>query len=116
MGIKMKLVTFSLEHANNYFATIDGGRFFVGKRVSYHENKGLMNTQGTDLQKYIYTDFLVSVQTPPPLERVYRHDSMCYHQTPPDSAGGSERLPSLHWNQVDSVREFRMHGDHLQIN
>jgi len=34
----------------------------------------------------------VSVQTPPPLERVYRHDSMCYHQTPPDSAGGSERL------------------------
>jgi hypothetical protein len=52
-----------------------------------------LQTTLTPAQEAVVIALRVSVQTPPPLERVYRHDSMCYHQTPPDSAGGSERLP-----------------------
>lgn len=48
----MKLVRFSLEPGNKYYATIDGSRFFVGQRVSYEGNKGLMNVSGTAAQKY----------------------------------------------------------------
>ena len=47
----MKLVKFSLEPGNKYFATIDGTRFFVGQRVPYEGNKGLMNLTGTAAQK-----------------------------------------------------------------
>ncbi len=48
----MKLVSFSLESGNKYFAKIDGTRFFVGSRVSFDGGKGLMNGTGTPAQKY----------------------------------------------------------------
>lgn len=48
----MKIVSFTLEQGNKYFGKIDGDRFFIGKRVSYDGNKGLMNNTGTDHQKY----------------------------------------------------------------
>jgi hypothetical protein len=48
----MKLVSFSLEQGNKYFGKIDGTRFFIGSRVPYEGNKGLMNISGTSAQKY----------------------------------------------------------------
>lgn len=48
----MKLVSFTLEQGNKYFAKIDGNRFFVGSRVSFDRSKGLMNVSGTAAQKY----------------------------------------------------------------
>jgi hypothetical protein len=49
----MKIVSFSLEQGNKYFGTVDGGpKFFIGARVSYEGNKGLMNVIGTAAQKY----------------------------------------------------------------
>jgi hypothetical protein len=48
----MKIVSFSLEQGNKYFGKIDGDRFFIGSRVSYEGDKGLMNVSGTASQKY----------------------------------------------------------------
>lgn len=48
----MKIVGFSLEQGNKYFGKIDGERFFIGSRIGYQGNKGLMNTTGTAAQKY----------------------------------------------------------------
>jgi len=48
----MKLVSFSLEQGNKYFGKIDGQRFFIGSRVSYEGNKGLMNITGSAAQRY----------------------------------------------------------------
>ena len=48
----MKIVSFSLEKGNQYFGEIDGTRFFIGKRVSYGDNKGLMNITGDPGQQY----------------------------------------------------------------
>jgi len=48
----MKIVSFSLEQGNRYFGKIDGTRFFIGQRVSYEGNKGLMNVSGTKEQRY----------------------------------------------------------------
>lgn len=48
----MKIVSFSLENGNQYFGKIDGQRFYIGSRVSYEGNKGLMNLKGTAVQKY----------------------------------------------------------------
>ncbi len=48
----MKVVSFSLEQGNKYFGRIDGDRFFIGSRVGFQGNKGLMNTTGTAAQKY----------------------------------------------------------------
>ncbi len=53
----MKLVSFSLEQGNKYFGKIDGARFFIGSRVSFEGNKGLMNVSGTSAQKYDRTEF-----------------------------------------------------------
>ena len=53
----MKIVKFSLEQGNKYFGEIDGDRFFIGKRVPYLGNKGLMNITGTPEQKYNRADF-----------------------------------------------------------
>lgn len=53
----MKTVTFSLEAGNKYFGKIDGNRFFIGQRVSFEGNKGLMNTIGTLAQKYDRAEF-----------------------------------------------------------
>jgi hypothetical protein len=54
----MKIVSFSLEQGNKYFGTVDGGpKFFIGSRVSYQDNKGLMNIIGTAAQKYARADF-----------------------------------------------------------
>jgi hypothetical protein len=51
-ALQMKIVSFSLEQGNKYFAKIDDKRFFVGSRVSFEGNKGLMNVSGTSAQKY----------------------------------------------------------------
>src|SRR5262245_14577302 len=48
----MKIVDFSLEQGNKYFATIEGVRFFVGNRVAFDGGKGLMNVIGNAAQKY----------------------------------------------------------------
>lgn len=48
----MKIVSFSLEAGNNYFAKIDGQRFFVGQRITYEGLKGLVNLRGTATQRY----------------------------------------------------------------
>lgn len=48
----MKIVSFSLENGNQYYGKIDGQRFYIGSRVSYESNKGLMNLKGTLVQKY----------------------------------------------------------------
>ncbi len=54
----MKIVSFSLEQGNKYFGKVDGGpKFFIGSRVSYEGNKGLMNVAGTAVQKYDRTAF-----------------------------------------------------------
>ena len=54
----MKVVTFSLEPDNKYFGKVDGGpRFFIGSRVPYLGNKGLMNTIGNQVQQYDRTAF-----------------------------------------------------------
>lgn len=53
----MKLVSFSLEQGNRYFAEIDGARFLVGKRVSFEGGKGLMNVTGTSTQRYERADY-----------------------------------------------------------
>ena len=49
----MKVVSFSLKQGNKYFGKVDGGpEFFIGSRVSYEGNKGLMNVVGSSDQKY----------------------------------------------------------------
>jgi hypothetical protein len=48
----MKIVSFSLEQGNKYFAKIDGTKFFVGSRVPFDGGKGLANIAGTAAQKY----------------------------------------------------------------
>lgn len=48
----MKVVGFSLEQGNKYYGKIDGDRFFIGSRVSYEGNKGLMNVNGGSVHKY----------------------------------------------------------------
>ncbi len=48
----MKVVGFSLEEGDRYYGKIDGHRFFIGSRVSYDGNKGLMNLKGSANQKY----------------------------------------------------------------
>ena len=48
----MKIVSFSLEQGDKYFGEIDGTRFFIGNRVTYKGNKGLMNISGVASQKY----------------------------------------------------------------
>jgi hypothetical protein len=48
----MKVVSFSLEGGNKYFGNIEGHRFYIGSRVSYEGNKGLMNVAGSADQKY----------------------------------------------------------------
>lgn len=48
----MKVVSFSLEDGNKYYGKIDDSRFYIGSRVSYERNKGLMNVSGTPQQKY----------------------------------------------------------------
>lgn len=48
----MKVVSLSLEGGDRYFARIDGQRFFVGKRVSYEGNKGLMNVTADGAPRY----------------------------------------------------------------
>ena len=53
----MKIVSFSLEQGNKYFGEINGDRFFIGKRVPYLGNKGLMNITGTPEQKYDRAEF-----------------------------------------------------------
>ena len=53
----MKLVSFTLEQGNKYFAKIDGARFFVGSRVSYEGGKGLQNIIGSAQQKYNRAEF-----------------------------------------------------------
>ncbi len=53
----MKIVKFSLEQGNKYFGEIDDDKFFIGKRVSFDGNKGLMNTVGQPEQKYKRDDF-----------------------------------------------------------
>jgi hypothetical protein len=53
----MKVVSFSLEQGNKYFGKIDGTRFFIGSRVPFQGNKGLMNVTGTPAQKYNRADF-----------------------------------------------------------
>jgi hypothetical protein len=53
----MKIVSFSLEQGNKYFAEIDDDRFFVGNRVSFDGGKGLMNVSGTLAQRYDRTAF-----------------------------------------------------------
>lgn len=53
----MKVVSFSLEQGNKYFGRIDGMRFFIGSRVSYLGNKGLMNVSGGAAQKYDRAEF-----------------------------------------------------------
>lgn len=53
----MKLVSFSLEQGNKYFGKIDGARFFIGSRVSFEGNKGLMNVSGTSAQRYDRAEF-----------------------------------------------------------
>jgi hypothetical protein len=50
--MSVKTVGFSLEQGNKYFGKIDGARFFIGSRVSFEGNKGLMNVAGTAAQKY----------------------------------------------------------------
>jgi hypothetical protein len=53
----MKVVSFTLEQGNKYFGKIDGQRFFIGKRVSFQGNKGLMNIEGKSDQKYRRAEF-----------------------------------------------------------
>lgn len=53
----MKIVSFSLEEGTKYFGRIEGTRFFIGSRVSYHGGKGLMNIRGSARQKYDRADF-----------------------------------------------------------
>lgn len=54
----MKVVSFSLEQGNKYFGRVDGGpKFFIGSRVPYEGNKGLMNISGTTAQKYDHLQF-----------------------------------------------------------
>lgn len=48
----MKIVSFSLEEGNKYYGKIDDQRFYIGSRVSYKGDKGLMNIKGTANQKY----------------------------------------------------------------
>ena len=49
----MKVVSFSLENGNKYFGRVDEGpKFFIGSRVAFDGNKGLMNVSGTAAQKY----------------------------------------------------------------
>ena len=48
----MKVVSFCLEQGNKYYGKIDGQRFFIGTRVSYEGNKGLMNVSGAAAQRY----------------------------------------------------------------
>ena len=48
----MKIVSFSLEQGNKYFGKIDGQRFYIGSRVTWEKNKGLMNINGTSQQRY----------------------------------------------------------------
>jgi hypothetical protein len=52
----MKIVEFTLEQGN-YFGKIDVTRFFIGKRVSFEGDKGLMNTKGTAEQRYNRDEF-----------------------------------------------------------
>jgi hypothetical protein len=54
----MKVVSFTLEQGNKYFGRVDGGpKFFIGRRVSFEGNKGLMNVAGTPAEKYDRTQF-----------------------------------------------------------
>ncbi|MFO1163000.1 MAG: hypothetical protein U1E60_29480 [Reyranellaceae bacterium] len=54
----MKVVSFSLQQGNKYFGQVDDGpQFFIGRRVPYQGNKGLMNTEGSDAQRYKRADF-----------------------------------------------------------
>lgn len=53
----MKVVSFSLEDGNAYFAKIDGKRFFVGKRVSFEGGKGLMNVRAGGGLRYERSEF-----------------------------------------------------------
>lgn len=48
----MKIVGFSLEQGTKYFGSIDGDRFFIGNRLSYQGNRGLMNVTGRPDQRY----------------------------------------------------------------
>lgn len=48
----MKVVSFTLEQGNKYYGRIDGQRFYIGSRVSYEGNKGLMNVSGAPQQRY----------------------------------------------------------------
>lgn len=48
----MKVVSFSLEAGDRYFGRIDGQRFYIGKRVSYEGNKGLMNVTPDGAPRY----------------------------------------------------------------
>jgi hypothetical protein len=48
----MKIVKFSLEQGDKYFGSIDGTRFFIGRRVTFDGGKGLMNLSGTSVHKY----------------------------------------------------------------
>ncbi|GJH30176.1 hypothetical protein [Caballeronia novacaledonica] len=48
----MKVVSFSLEEGAKYYGSIDGNRFFIGKRVPYAGGKGLMNVAGNAGQRY----------------------------------------------------------------
>jgi peptidoglycan hydrolase-like protein with peptidoglycan-binding domain len=56
-GGSAKVVALSLEPGNRYFASIDGSKFFVGSRVSFGTNKGLMNAAGTPAQRYDRGEF-----------------------------------------------------------
>jgi hypothetical protein len=53
----MKVVSLSLEDGNKHYGKIDGTRFYIGSRVTYAGNKGLMNVRGTPAQKYDRAQF-----------------------------------------------------------
>lgn len=48
----MKIVSFTLKDGNKYFGRIDDQEFFIGSRVAFEGNKGLMNVSGSKAQRY----------------------------------------------------------------
>lgn len=53
----MKIVDFTLKSGNKYYGTLDNQEFYIGSRVSYQGNKGLMNISGTADQRYDRNQF-----------------------------------------------------------
>jgi len=53
----MKIVDFTLKAGNQYYGTLDNQEFYIGNRVSYLGNKGLMNVRGTTEQRYDRNQF-----------------------------------------------------------